>query len=1234
LISEEARQTEELHYLDDLTGLHNRRYFREKLLEEKRNADEKGAAFALMMIDLDNFKPVNDLYGHLTGDKVLTEVGRLLKKSLRPSDILCRYAGDEFVAIIPRTTEADVVRLAENITKSLSEAPWVDVSGSPIHPVTCSLGYAFYSEAGKDPTALISWADQALYAAKRRGGNGHCGEKDIPAEPIGRPLVSTPYIVGREKEFSQLRSLLEQVRREGGMLAFVDGEVGVGKTRLMRELRQFFERRGGTALSGGCFVETGSIPYYPFRDAFRRFFEERKKEGLVLLDILPAYSRKELARILPGLADLRVSELDRAPDSYRLFEAVRLLLQRISAKTESPLLLTIEDIHWSDKASLDLLHYLARNLGEAPVLLCATYRTEEEHKGANLPPFLASMRAERLAEEIHLGALSPESVSAMIYLLYPGIKFPRELHESLYRKTEGNPFFVEELLKALDPEQMMEGLSRVEPVPVSLKAILGSRIDSLSPETRDVLACSALVGEEFEFEVVCKVLDRPMCDIIDALEEGAKNHIITEVLTGGRDTYKFTHSLMADVLSSGISQMRSRMWHQQVGTTLEEMYSGRPEQVQGRLIHHFERGEDSEKALQYALKAADQAKNDYGNEEAIRYYKKARVMTHRLKRETTDEEIAISEGLGDVHMLTSNFDEALRCYEEALKTMQEKDDKTGEARVLLKAGGVHVTHGDYERAMECYETSSELQCQFGDRKGEAEALTHIAGIQCDRGNHEKALEYLEEAKAIFIASQDERGLASVLQAIGHSNFDLGNLTEALDCCRQALDINRKIGNRNGEARNLNSIGTWYWNHGKFKEAIDHFQRAFSILQETGDKNGAALCLHNAGIIHANWGEYDEALNCYQESLEIHREVGNKRGTAMSLHSIGIIQWCRGDYSDAMKSQTESIQIKRELGGRHNIALSQITIGSLEIDRGEYWKALENLKEALDTLKAVGDNWGMAFGLSELGRVHQGLQNCEKALEHHRASLALMEEIGLEAERSELLAATGIDHHLLGDDEKAMEALDEALRIAVELGAKEAEPVALEALAEVCLSRGDLERAEEYCERLLTIARERGLKRYLGAGKRVKGQLLVNEAASSGWSPAKLDEAESELVESAEIADRIGALPLLWQAEASLGKFYEKKGDKKKASRHLSKAKEVIEQIASKVKDESLKLTYLNSPRIKPLLTPRAPPPPAPPPNPPPPPKTPNPQNPKPGLTFSILRCRVRDFLDFKGRVWG
>ncbi|MCH7760639.1 diguanylate cyclase [candidate division TA06 bacterium] len=582
----EKKRLEEIAFIDDLTGLFNRRYFYERLLEEKRKVDSRSSeptdGFALMMIDLDNLKPINDLYGHLAGDRVLAQVGKLLKESVRSSDILCRYAGDEFVVILPETREEEVIRVAERMKENFASTSWKDEKGDPLQPVTCSLGYAFYQEKGRDLDGLIHWADQALYAVKRRGGNGYSGEKALLKESLGSPLFSTPKLVGRTKELRRFKSLLEAFsaagdRKEGGRLILIHGEAGIGKTRLVREIRQVLESRGGTVLLGGCHEETQTIPYYPFREAFKHLFKERKDQTFQILENLQDHFRREIARILPGLIEIEPSELERTPDPYRLFEAVRLLLQSLSKvgaeglpeSGHTPLLFIIEDIHWSDEASLNLLHFLTRDLGEERIIFCGTYRTEEAEReqGPSLSRFVGSLRREKLLEEIPLEPLSARGVSAMLRLLCPGVKVPQDYQDMIYQKTEGNPFYVEEYLRFLHEEtaggglqNLEEGISEMREVPQSIQALIQRRIDSLAPEMKEALACAALLGKEFEFEILQKVLNRSEVEILEVVEVGMRSHIVRESFEGGGDRYRFVHAqlLLQQLTSTAPSSLSGR----------------------------------------------------------------------------------------------------------------------------------------------------------------------------------------------------------------------------------------------------------------------------------------------------------------------------------------------------------------------------------------------------------------------------------------------------------------------------------------------------------------------------------------------------------------------------------------------------------------------------------------------------------------------------------------------------
>ncbi|TET44367.1 tetratricopeptide repeat protein, partial [candidate division TA06 bacterium] len=1031
------KQKERLEYVDDLTGLHNRRYFREKLLEEKRRADKKGSSFALAMIDLDNFKPINDFYGHLTGDQVLSQVAALLEKTIRPSDILCRYAGDEFVMIFPEIREDDVIRVAERIKENLAQASWTDEKGEPIQPVTCSLGYTFYAEKGRDLEALVGWADQALYTVKRRGGNGHCGEKDIPKKSIGRPLVSTPYIVGRDSESARLRSLLQEAHQEKGRLVLIHGEAGVGKTRLVKELQQILERRGGTALVGGCHEETRAIHYYPFREAFSRFFSEKKEERSLLLKNLPGYSQRELARILPGLTELQPSELDRAPDPFRLFEAVRLLFVTLTKQAKDSLLFIVEDLHWSDGASLDLLQYLARNLKKTGVLLCGTYRTEEAvgQEGSRLLRFAGSLQREGLSEEIALEPLSAESISAMVRLLYPGIKVSRELQDFLYQKTEGNPFFAEELLKFLTEEEVREGLPKIQEVPQSVHAVLQRRIDSLDPGTKEILACGALIGEEFEFEVLQTIQDRSQREILDAVEAGVKTHIVRESFERGEERYRFIHALMADVLYSGIGKVRRRLWHGQAGEALENIYAGRLQQLNGRLVYHFERGEKWEKGLNSALRSARQAKNDYANQEAIHLYRKAREILPRLNRESEEERIAIAEGLGDVYQITGDYEKALEEYRFVEDSARAKGEEKKEADALSTISKIYDLQDNFDEMMAYAEKSYGIYRKTRDQKGLAESLHSIGSVHMNRGDYDEALECYKKSLKIREEIGEKRGAALSLRSIGIVHVNRGDYAEALDYYKRSLNIQKEIGNKRDVGSSLNSIGNVFADQGKYAKALEYYEDTLAIRREIGDRSGIAGTLFNIGRIHSDRGNYGKALKCLGEALKIQREIGNRRHVAMSLNSIGIIHWNHGDYDDALRCYEKALKIQREIGDTPGSTLSLHNIGIIHANRGNYGKALKCYEEALNIQREIGGKRGMAQTLHSIGVVHWSRGDYEQALKCHEESLSTKREIGDRRGVAVSLISIGNIHVNRGDYTEALKCYEEALNIQREIGDK-------------------------------------------------------------------------------------------------------------------------------------------------------------------------------------------------------
>ena len=185
-VEKENKHLRSLSLTDALTGLYNYRFFYKQLEIEMARTRRTGHSCSLMMIDLDNFKLLNDTWGHVEGNDFLVEVASTVGQNVRPTDILCRYGGDEFAVIMPATGLFDAMRIGQRLRECVCGIPWkLD------HAVTASIGLAEYlPDAEGEASAFIDMADRALYRAKKTGKNRICfeapPEKRVETEAVSQ----------------------------------------------------------------------------------------------------------------------------------------------------------------------------------------------------------------------------------------------------------------------------------------------------------------------------------------------------------------------------------------------------------------------------------------------------------------------------------------------------------------------------------------------------------------------------------------------------------------------------------------------------------------------------------------------------------------------------------------------------------------------------------------------------------------------------------------------------------------------------------------------------------------------------------------------------------------------------------------------------------------------------------------------------------------------------------------
>jgi two-component system cell cycle response regulator len=169
-LRDDVQKSLELAITDALTGLHNRRYMERHIGGLVEQASSLGKPLAVLMLDVDHFKAINDSYGHAAGDEVLREFALRIRRSIRGLDLACRYGGEEFLVVMPETDLSAAALAAERLRRRIASDPFPIQRGERAMEVTISVGIAALAE-GEDPASVLKRADEALYRAKRDGRN-------------------------------------------------------------------------------------------------------------------------------------------------------------------------------------------------------------------------------------------------------------------------------------------------------------------------------------------------------------------------------------------------------------------------------------------------------------------------------------------------------------------------------------------------------------------------------------------------------------------------------------------------------------------------------------------------------------------------------------------------------------------------------------------------------------------------------------------------------------------------------------------------------------------------------------------------------------------------------------------------------------------------------------------------------------------------------------------------------
>jgi class 3 adenylate cyclase/tetratricopeptide (TPR) repeat protein len=834
---------------------------------------------------------------------------------------------------------------------------------------------------------------------------------------------SGSHFVGREREVATLRELLADAANAQGRIAGVVGEPGVGKSRLLLEVR---DEAGAevTWLEGRCLSYGSTIPYLPVLDLLRGTCEiadadpperaaDKVRARLDSLGLDPAERAPYLLQLL-GLKEPDDAARALGGDVLvaRTLDTLRQLWLRSSR--QRPLVLVVEDLHWIDPASESCLAALAKALGGASLLLVTTYR----------PGYRPSWIDRSYATQIALAPLRRDDSLRVVHSLLPTLAAHDPRARLILDKAEGNPFFLEELVHAVG--DAADGPLRV---PDSVQGVLAARIDRLPETAKHVVQTAAVLGREFPERLLRAIADAP--ERLDAdLHELTRQEFLYERSGAEEPSYVFKHTLTQDVAHATLVTPRRRALHRRAADALMALYPDRVADLAPRLAHHYLEAESWPEAAEHARRAAEMAERAWANTEARARYDQALRAAERAGRPAAERRELLQARAG-VSVVLGHFDPARADLEAALALAEGEGDAVAQGRVLTALGGLWGGHRDYAQALELSRRAIALLEPAGDRRALADARAQLGIMLLNVVRMTESRREFEVALGLFEALDDVAGQGRILEMLGMNRWLAGDVATSFGFLESALVKLRAVSDRRAEIATLVSLSAAHARREGYRVAGPYLDEALAIarsLEAPADEAFVRCATADFGLV---FGRHAVALSEASAALAIARELGHLEWTAYALRTIGRVHAECGDPAQARAIHDEELEIARRLGASIWIADALGNLGHDLLLAGELTPARSLLEEAIATGGECGEKVvHPLLGLGELalrsGRPDEALA----AVERFRVIGRDQRVIGPEAARIEAAAWSALGRH-----EEAATALADVVRAAEAVGTR-------------------------------------------------------------------------------------------------------------------------------------------------------------------------------------------------------
>lgn len=894
-----------------------------------------------------------------------------------------------------------------------------------------------------------------------------------PDSAIGVASDATPF-VGRSNEYGLLIGLIARLTAGAGYTILIEGEPGIGKSRLLREVTRYAHARDLPTLATNCYEIECAMPYQPVIGLVTRALE---RVSAAALRTLAPVSLAELAALVPEIGE-RFPDLPQLSNDFpearqaRLSRALDQLLE--ASRGGRPAVLMVDDIQWADDASAQVLHYLARHAAQRPVLVIYAYRDEAVDSDERFAQMVESLRRDTGARRVPLARLGYADTESLVAALADANLGVPGLAERLHRETEGNPFFLMSILQSLsDGETQLESRASGAPglLPDALRAAVRVRLAHVPKAIRPLLDTAAVLGRRFDFDTLLDVTRAPEAQLFDAVEALVKRRLLREEPEGG--VYDFSHDKLREVAYRDIGGARRRLLHQSVAEALERIGDNTAHERDAQLAEHYERAHVWSKALHYLVLAGEHSQTLFAMRDALHWLDRA-VALSEAHPQSLDarQRLAIYEQRGAARAQAGQTQGAVADIRRVIEALRAGGERAKTRDALIQLGMAYRRADAYEEATACLTEALAESRAMNDERHAADTLYHLGTVAWSTGRNDQAIGFHQQAVEIcgrtgftdLVAVQAYHGR-------GEAHFANAEPAAAIACYTRSLALARGIGDKSYESENLMMIGhacVGTRGLGDYPRATANFEAALDIARAADLQWHFGPTLLGLDHARACTGRYGEAWTGMQKTLHWLESLSQVRYQLIAFDCIGHLLLDLGLNELAIEHLERGLALGRDTG----ILFWRAAIDThLAVARSRLGQKVgtQALQTTLEQTCRTSERYMMVRCIDGLAEIALAAGDASRCRAYGDELLAIAEPNGLR--ELEAVARRWRGEAMLTEEDyrEAHAELSSAAALAEDIGRVRLQMDAQAALARLLAAQGQRDAAQRHCAKALATA---------------------------------------------------------------------------------------------------------------------------------------------------------------------